>query len=185
MEQTQQVAHLDAVNQKLRDEFLQKEAVVGELQKKIEQLTAVEKEQLTEIGTLKANLSRTQEQLENVERQLKNVRDDAERLRDEAAKTKSQAERLDEQLKESCVEQERLKNRLIELEDEYENKQEEDGKIRDQYALALKNSNDHLEEAQKQLAELDMIRIEKDRLAAELVMAKEECAKATSKAEEV
>ncbi|VDM39214.1 unnamed protein product [Toxocara canis] len=184
MEQTQQVAHLDAVNQKLRDEFLQKEAVVGELQKKIEQLTAVEKEQLTEIGTLKANLSRTQEQLENVERQLKNVRDDAERLRDEAAKTKSQAERLDEQLKESCVEQERLKNRLIELEDEYENKQEEDGKIRDQYALALKNSNDHLEEAQKQLAELDMIRIEKDRLAAELVMAKEECAKATSKAEE-
>lgn len=56
---------------------------------------------------------------------------------------------------------------------------------REQYALALKNSNGQLEEAQKQLAELDLVRVEKDRLIAELSMAKEDCVTASAKAKEV
>lgn len=56
---------------------------------------------------------------------------------------------------------------------------------RDQYVLALKNANDSLEEAQKQLAELDLVRVEKDRVVAELSLAKEDCQKAIQLSKQV
>uniref|UniRef100_A0A915BDS5 GRIP domain-containing protein n=1 Tax=Parascaris univalens TaxID=6257 RepID=A0A915BDS5_PARUN len=169
-EQGDQIARLDAVNQKLRDEFLQKEAVVGELQKRIDDLTAIEKERLNEITTLKSAATEHQSQLKGVEIQMKNAQDETARI--------------SEQLKQSRAEEEGLRAKLATLQEEYKRKQEKEDEINEQYALALKNSNGQLEEAQKQLAELDLVRVEKDRLSAELSMAKEDCVTASAKAKE-
>lgn len=49
---------------------------------------------------------------------------------------------------------------------------------RDQYAVALKNANDSLEQVKKQLSDLDSVRIENERLESELAALRQDSGKA-------
>ncbi|VDK35696.1 unnamed protein product [Anisakis simplex] len=104
---------------------------------------------------------------------------------DECRKAKSEAESVNQKLKYANVEQERLQEQLTELKDECEGKQVEDDKIRDQYALALKNSNDQLEEAQKHIVELEDVRSKNEQLTAELSALREEYDSLSAKCKQV
>ncbi|KAM3723491.1 Golgin subfamily A member [Dirofilaria immitis] len=144
---------LEAMNEKLRIEFFQKESVVNELQKKIKEQEAKEN---TDLESLKKSL--------NDERKRQLV------LENELTETK-------ENLNKIIVELQRRKNNEEFLEIELnkkrkENKQEQE--TRNQYALALKNANENLEKVQKQLDDLDLVRIEKDHFIAELSLAKDD-----------
>ncbi|MCP9259499.1 hypothetical protein DINM_002442 [Dirofilaria immitis] len=82
-----------------------------------------------------------------------------------------------ENLNKIIVELQRRKNNEEFLEIELnkkrkENKQEQE--TRNQYALALKNANENLEKVQKQLDDLDLVRIEKDHFIAELSLTKDD-----------
>uniref|UniRef100_A0A915Q2U6 GRIP domain-containing protein n=1 Tax=Setaria digitata TaxID=48799 RepID=A0A915Q2U6_9BILA len=137
---------LEAMNEKLRIEFLQKENVVGELQKKIKE------QEMKENGDL-----------ESLKKSLEEERRRRVILENELTEMKNE-------LQERKNNEEFLENKLSKKREDAEEEQ----KIRNQYALALKSANDSLEEAQKQLADLDLVRIEKDRVFAELSLAKED-----------
>uniref|UniRef100_A0A183CYX9 Myosin_tail_1 domain-containing protein n=1 Tax=Gongylonema pulchrum TaxID=637853 RepID=A0A183CYX9_9BILA len=92
----------------------------------------------------------------------------------ELARANEMLEKVNEQLRESRNTVERL---LMEL-DESKRKEENERTIREQHESTIKNLKENLEETEKQLAELDCVRIERDRLVAELSMVKEDCEKA-------
>uniref|UniRef100_A0A0R3S3E8 GRIP domain-containing protein n=1 Tax=Elaeophora elaphi TaxID=1147741 RepID=A0A0R3S3E8_9BILA len=144
---------LETMNEKLRIEFLQKENIVSEFQKKIKEQEVKE-----------------DAHLESLEKSLEEEQKRRVILEDELAETKKNLDEMNIELQERKNNEEFLET---ELEKKRQEKEEEQ-KIRDQYAVALKNAKENLEEAQKQLADLDLVRIEKDRFVAELSLTKED-----------
>ncbi|VDO29510.1 unnamed protein product [Onchocerca flexuosa] len=132
---------------------LDEENIVSELQKKIKEQGVKEN---TDLESLKQSLK------EERKRQLV--------LENELAETKENLDKVKIELQERKNNEEFLEIELNKKRKEKENEQ----KTRNEYALALKNANDSLEETQKQLADLDLVRIEKDRFVSELSLAKKD-----------
>ncbi|VDK68086.1 unnamed protein product [Litomosoides sigmodontis] len=145
---------LGTLNEKLRVEFLQKENIVSEMQKKMKEQGMKES---ADLELLKKSLDEEQKRRVVVE--------------DELVKRKRALDKMKIELKERKSNEDFLE---AELNKEKKEKEEEQ-MIRDQFAVALKNANYSLEEAQKQLAELDFVQLQKDRFVAKLSIAKEDC----------
>ncbi|OZC09671.1 hypothetical protein X798_03365 [Onchocerca flexuosa] len=139
--------------EKLKKELRVQENIVSELQKKIKEQGVKEN---TDLESLKQSLK------EERKRQLV--------LENELAETKENLDKVKIELQERKNNEEFLEIELNKKRKEKENEQ----KTRNEYALALKNANDSLEETQKQLADLDLVRIEKDRFVSELSLAKKD-----------
>ncbi|CAG9536747.1 unnamed protein product [Cercopithifilaria johnstoni] len=147
---------LEATNEKLRIEFLQKENIVSELQKKIKEQRVKEN---ADLESLKKSLEEEQKRQMILEDELIEIKRNSDKMKIELQERKRNEEFLETELNKKKQEK------------------EEEQRIRDQYAMALKKANYNLEEAQKQLTDLNLIRIEKDRFVAELSLAKEDCQK--------
>ncbi|VDN06882.1 unnamed protein product [Thelazia callipaeda] len=142
--------------EKLKTQLIDREGVVDELQKKINERRSNDD---AELHSLKMTL--------NEERKRQEV------LESELIEMTKKLDKLTTELKQSKENNECLQNELGSI----KKKREEEQKIRDQYATLLKNANDSFEAAQKELANLDLIRTEKDRLVAELSSTKNDCEK--------
>ncbi|EJW89033.1 GRIP domain-containing protein [Wuchereria bancrofti] len=145
---------LKAVNEKLRVEFLQKENIVSELQKKIKEQGMKEN---ADLELLKKSLEEGQKRQLILENDLTEAKGNLNKVKIELQERKNNEEFLETELSKERKEK------------------EEEQKIRNQYAVALESAQSNLEEARKQLGDLDLIRIEKDRFVTEFPLAREDC----------
>ncbi|VDN89382.1 unnamed protein product [Brugia pahangi] len=145
---------LEAVNEKLRIEFLHKENIVSELQKKIKEQGMKEN---ADLELLKKSLEEEQKRQLILENDLTEAKENLNKVKIELQERKNNEEFLETELNKEKKEKEK------------------EHKIRNQYAVALENAQRNLEEARKQLGSMDFVRIEKDRFVTELSLAREDC----------